>query len=72
MDEKFQNHVLLTVHGVHEPATVIQSIVDTMQKRLDLRVLEELTSALHKNPRTRLAATDVEVCFLSFLLLDGQ
>uniref|UniRef100_A0A915Q6J3 Protein SZT2 n=1 Tax=Setaria digitata TaxID=48799 RepID=A0A915Q6J3_9BILA len=60
VSEKFQNNVLLTVHGIHEPATVIQSIVDTMQKRLELKVLEELTNILHKNPHTRLTATDVE------------
>ncbi|VDK80454.1 unnamed protein product, partial [Onchocerca ochengi] len=60
MIENFQNNVLLTIHGIHEPAVVIQSIVDAMQKRLELKVLEELTNILHKNPRTRLTTTDVE------------
>lgn len=64
MSEKFQNNVLLTVHGIHEPAIIIQSIVDAMQKRLELKVLEELTDILHKNPRTRLTTTDVEVWFI--------
>ncbi|VDO33827.1 unnamed protein product [Onchocerca flexuosa] len=61
MIENFQNNVLLTIHGIHEPAVVIQSIVDAMQKRLELKVLEELTNILYKNPRTRLTTTDVEV-----------
>ncbi|CAG9533303.1 unnamed protein product [Cercopithifilaria johnstoni] len=60
MNEKFQNNVLLTVHGIHEPAVIIHSIVDAMQKRLELKVLEELTDILYKNPRTRLTTTDVE------------
>ncbi|KAM3715693.1 KICSTOR complex protein, partial [Dirofilaria immitis] len=58
--ENFQNNVLLTVHGIHEPTAVVQSVVDVMQKRLELKVLEELTNILHKNPRTRLTTTDVE------------
>uniref|UniRef100_A0A158Q8J8 Gamma-tubulin complex component n=1 Tax=Elaeophora elaphi TaxID=1147741 RepID=A0A158Q8J8_9BILA len=60
MNEKFQNNVLLTVHGIHEPTMIIRSIVDAMQKRLELKVLEELTDILYKNPRTRLTTTDVE------------
>ncbi|EJW80798.1 hypothetical protein WUBG_08290 [Wuchereria bancrofti] len=60
MSENFQNNILLTVHGIHEPTVIIQSIVDAMQKRLELKVLEELTNILYKNPRTRLTAADVE------------
>uniref|UniRef100_A0A1I7VHB3 Non-specific serine/threonine protein kinase n=1 Tax=Loa loa TaxID=7209 RepID=A0A1I7VHB3_LOALO len=60
MVEKFQNNVLLTVHGIHQPTMIIQSIVDAMQKRLELKVLEELTDILYKNPRTRLTTADVE------------
>ncbi|VDN93928.1 unnamed protein product [Brugia pahangi] len=60
MSENFQNNILLTVHGIHEPTVIIQSIVDAMQKRLELKVLEELTDILYKNPRTRLTAADIE------------
>ncbi|VDM96212.1 unnamed protein product [Thelazia callipaeda] len=60
ISEKFQNNVLLTIHGIHQPGTVMQSIVDTMQKRLELRILEDLTMILQKNLHSRLTAADVE------------
>lgn len=61
MIDNFQNNVLLTVHGINEPTVIIQSIVDAMQKRLELKVLEELTDVIYKNPRTRLTTADVQV-----------
>lgn len=56
-----QNNILLTVHGVRQPGADLQAIIEAMQKRIDVKVLDEITSALQKNPQTRLTPEDVRV-----------
>uniref|UniRef100_A0A915AZD3 Protein SZT2 n=1 Tax=Parascaris univalens TaxID=6257 RepID=A0A915AZD3_PARUN len=59
MSEMMQNNILLTVHGVRQPGADLQAIIEAMQKRIDVKVLDEITSALQKNPQTRLTPEDV-------------
>ncbi|KHN85310.1 Protein SZT2, partial [Toxocara canis] len=59
LGEMMRNNILLTVHGVRQPGSDLKAIIEAMQKRIDVKVLDEITSTLQKNPQARLTPEDV-------------
>uniref|UniRef100_A0A7E4VP94 VWFA domain-containing protein n=1 Tax=Panagrellus redivivus TaxID=6233 RepID=A0A7E4VP94_PANRE len=58
--QRIESSVVLVIFGIATPSTdITQQLMKQLQKRLDARVLEELQSAVYKNPQLGLEPTDV-------------
>lgn len=56
------------MHGVQAPGDEITvQLKSVLQRRLNLRTLEEIQNALLKNSQIRLEWSDIKVTFLKFI-----
>lgn len=62
--QNISNSILLSVHGVTPPGEEITvQLKNVLQRRLNLRTLEEIQNALLKNSQIRLEGSDIKVFY---------
>uniref|UniRef100_A0A914YMZ8 Uncharacterized protein n=1 Tax=Panagrolaimus superbus TaxID=310955 RepID=A0A914YMZ8_9BILA len=60
VNANIQNNVLFAVFGIHFPSDeVTVQYANMLQKRIDLKLLDELQKSILKNPQLRLRQTDI-------------
>lgn len=61
-EDYFRNNLLLVIHGVDEPGEEItRHLPESLQKRLDLCLLDQLINIFCKNRKIHLTQADIQV-----------
>ena len=62
--KKIKNNILFAVFGIKEPGEeVTVNLINMLQKKLDMKVMQELQGALLKNPQLKMNEADISVGF---------